>query len=112
MHIVPTYATVCEKEEINYSKAIVYQLNLNELHMDHRTRIIILCETCLSVLQSQQVADIVNILSTCIFCFQSSFFLVFVTIKTASDDLLPTFLVASPGKHTDTCTFTNKISTT
>lgn len=80
--------------------------------MDHRTWLIILCEICLSVLQSQQVADIINILSICIFCFQCSFSLLFVTIKIALDNLLPIFLAISPGKHTDSHTLTNKTSTT
>lgn len=36
------YATVCVRVEINDSKHVVYLFNLNELHMDHRTGLIIL----------------------------------------------------------------------
>lgn len=105
------YATVCVRVEMNDSKDMVYLLNLNELHMDHRTGLIILFETWLSVLHSQHLADIVNFASICTFFFQFSFS-IFATVKTALDELLPIFLAAPLGKHADSLTLTNKTSTT
>lgn len=53
------YATVCVRVEINDFKDMVCLLNLKELHIDHRTGLIILCETYLGVSHSQYLGDIV-----------------------------------------------------
>lgn len=73
-----------------------------------RTRIIILYEICVNVLQCQQMTDIVNILSICIFCFQCSFFIIICYNQNNIRQSFTCLPCGSPEKHMDSFTLTKK----